>query len=62
MLFDSVEWDEANLDHATRRATAAEVEQTIANADSHTRSGHAPDRVMAGPAPTGVAGWSSWRN
>jgi hypothetical protein len=37
--------DDGNL-AKTRRATAAEVEQVIANADSFTRSRHAADRVM----------------
>lgn len=32
MLFDRIEWDDDNLDHATRRATAAEIEQAIFNA------------------------------
>jgi hypothetical protein len=33
MIFDRIEWDEHNLDHATRRLTAAEIEQAIWNAD-----------------------------
>ena len=33
MIFDHIEWDEHNLDHATRRLTAAEIEQAIWNAD-----------------------------
>lgn len=45
MLFDAIEWDDGNL-AKTRRATAAEVEQAIANADSFTRSRLAADRVM----------------
>lgn len=32
MIFDRIEWDEANLDHATRRLTAAEIEEAIWNA------------------------------
>jgi hypothetical protein len=32
MIFDQIEWDEHNLDHATRRLTAAEIEQAILNA------------------------------
>jgi hypothetical protein len=33
MIFDRIEWDEHNLDHATKRLTAAEIEQAIWNAD-----------------------------
>lgn len=33
MIFDVIEWDEHNLDHATRRLTAEEIEQAIWNAD-----------------------------
>lgn len=33
MIFDHIEWDEHNLDHATRRLTVAEIEQTLWNAD-----------------------------
>ncbi len=29
MIFDHIEWDEYNLDHATKRLTAAEIEQAI---------------------------------
>jgi hypothetical protein len=32
MIFDHIEWDEHNLDHATKRLTAAEIEQAILNA------------------------------
>ena len=33
MIFDHIEWDERNLDHATRRLTAAEIGQAIWTAD-----------------------------
>ncbi len=33
MIYDHVDWDEHNLDHATKRLTAAEIEQAIWNAD-----------------------------
>jgi hypothetical protein len=33
MTFDRIEWDEHNLDHATKRLTAAEIGQAIWNAD-----------------------------
>jgi hypothetical protein len=34
VFFESIEWDEHNLDHACRRVTAAEMEQVITNASS----------------------------
>ena len=46
MIFDRVEWDEENLDHATVRATASEIEQAIWNADRMTRHREQPDRVL----------------
>ncbi len=46
MQIEWVEWDEHNLDHATRRATRQEIEQVIANADRVTRSRERPDRVV----------------
>lgn len=34
MIFDRIEWDEYNLDHATRHGvTATEIEQAIWNTD-----------------------------
>jgi len=33
MIFDRIEWDEHNLDHASKRLTAEEIEQAIWNAD-----------------------------
>lgn len=33
VIFDHIEWDEHNLEHATRRLTAPEIEQAIWNAD-----------------------------
>lgn len=45
MLFDAIEWDDGNL-AKTKRATAAEVEQVVANADRFTRSRHSADRLM----------------
>ena len=33
MIFDRIDWDEFNLDHAPKRLTAAEIEQAIWNAD-----------------------------
>ena len=34
VIFDFIEWDEHNLDHATRRLTASEIEQVVWNADA----------------------------
>lgn len=46
MLFDGIEWDEHNLDHACRRVTAAEIEQVITNATSWRRHRRFADRVL----------------
>ncbi|MGQ0773187.1 MAG: hypothetical protein ACT4NY_02010 [Pseudonocardiales bacterium] len=46
MIFDGIEWDENNLDHACRRVTAAEIEQVIANATMYRRHQRHPDRVL----------------
>ncbi len=46
MIFDRIEWDEANLDHATVRLTATEIEQVISNADRWTQHRDIADRVM----------------
>jgi hypothetical protein len=46
VIFDRIEWDEANLEHATRRLTAAEIEQVIANADSAIPHRTVTDRVL----------------
>ncbi|MDQ4037179.1 MAG: hypothetical protein M3313_02205 [Actinomycetota bacterium] len=43
--FDAVEWDEGNLDHATKHgASAEEIEQAISNATEFRRSKHHSDR------------------
>ena len=39
MIFDSIEWDENNLDHACRRVTAVEIEEVIASATSYRQHG-----------------------
>jgi len=44
MIFDRIEWDEHNLDHATRRLTAAEIEQAILNAPRMRKHLSDPDR------------------
>lgn len=46
MFFDSIEWDENNLDHACRRVIAAEIEQVIINADSYRSHQDYDDRVL----------------
>ncbi len=46
MFFDSIEWDEDNLDHACRRVTATEIEQVITNAGSWRRHRQYADRVL----------------
>lgn len=53
MIFDRIEWDDANLDHATMRATAAEIEQAIWNADRMFRHRQYPDRVLFRSATDG---------
>lgn len=45
MIFDRIEWDEYNLDHATRRLTADEIEQVIRNARGMTPSRTHTDRA-----------------
>lgn len=46
MQFERVEWDDANLDHATVRASVAEIEQAIANADRLYRNRQSPSRRL----------------
>ncbi len=46
MRFEQVDWDEANLEHATRHGVSAtEIEQAIGNAERAMR-GKAPDRRL----------------
>lgn len=35
VIFDSIEWDENNLDHAYRRVTGVEIEEVIADGTSY---------------------------
>ncbi len=44
MIFDRIEWDEHNLDHATRRLTAAENRAAIPNARRMRKHPRDPDR------------------
>lgn len=53
MIFDHIEWDEYNLDHATKRLTAAEIEQAIWNATSASRHRTEPDRRLIRSATDG---------
>lgn len=46
MLFELIEWDEHNLDHACRRLTAAEIEQVITNATHYLPHRRHHDRVL----------------
>ena len=46
MIFDFIEWDEHNLDHATRRLTVSEIEQVIWNANSVREHRKHPDRML----------------
>lgn len=45
-IFDDVEWDEGDLDHACRRVTAAEIEQVITCATIYRRHPRYHDRVL----------------
>lgn len=76
MIFDRIEWDDANLDHATKRLTAAEIEQALWNADRMRQHPQAADRAIVtsvtdgGQAVTivvqllhnGVRPITGWRN
>jgi hypothetical protein len=53
VIFDHIEWDEYNLDHATKRLTAAEIEQAIWNATSASRHRMEPDRRLIRSATNG---------
>ncbi|QIX25168.1 hypothetical protein ncot_00140 [Nocardioides sp. JQ2195] len=46
MIFDWIEWDEHNLDHATQRLTAEEIEQAIWNADHMLPHREQVDRAL----------------
>lgn len=46
VIFDHIEWDEHNLDHATRRLTVEEIEQAIWNASESRRHRAEPDRRL----------------
>jgi hypothetical protein len=46
LIFDRIEWDDANLDHATVRVSAGEIEQAIWNAQQMFRHRLKHDRVI----------------
>lgn len=46
VIFDGVEWDESNLDHACRRVTAEEIEQVIANATTYRQHRRYDQRIL----------------
>jgi hypothetical protein len=46
VLFELVEWDDANLEHACRRLTATEIEQVIMNATTYRPHRDVDDRVL----------------
>jgi hypothetical protein len=49
LIFERIEWDDANLKHATVRVSAAEIEQAIWNAGRMSDTGQS------------AIGWSSDR-
>lgn len=56
MIFEWIEWDEFNLDHATRRLTSAEIEQAIWNSDRMVPHRDHPDRALFTSRPTAARG------
>lgn len=46
MIFTLIDWDEHDLDHACRRATAEEIEQVITNAVRCRQHREHYDRVL----------------
>ena len=60
MIFDHIEWDEYNLDHATKRLTAAKIEQAIRNADGRNMNlSTPPTGDSSGQRPMAASGWRS---
>ncbi len=45
-IFDGVDWDESNLEHACKRVAAHEIEQVIANATTFRRHRRYRDRIL----------------
>ena len=46
MLLEFIEWDDDNLEHATKRLSAGEIEQALWNADRMIRHRVHHDRVL----------------
>lgn len=46
MILDGIEWDEHNLNHATRRLSAAEIEQALWNATKLMKHRSHPERRL----------------
>ena len=46
MVYNLIEWDENNLEHAAARATVDEITQAIMNAQTMTKHRSIPDRVL----------------
>jgi hypothetical protein len=44
MIFDHIEWDQHNLEHATKRLTGAEIERAVLNADRMLKHPRDSDR------------------
>lgn len=62
MIFDHIQWDEHNLEHATQRLTAAEIEQAIWNATSWQKHPTSEDRRLVRSVTDGGSGcWWSFR-
>lgn len=55
MIFDSIEWDENNLDHACLRLAAAEIEQIITNATTYVRTASTPIASCSPTTPTAAS-------
>ena len=53
MILGHIEWDEHNLDHATKRLTAAEIEQAIWNATGWQEHTTEEDRRLIRSATDG---------
>jgi len=53
VILGHIEWDEHNLDHATKRLTAAEIEQAIWNATGWQKHTTEEDRRLIRSATDG---------
>ncbi|MDP9397235.1 MAG: hypothetical protein M3P96_05150 [Actinomycetota bacterium] len=55
VMFDSIEWDENNLDHACRRLTAAEIEQVTETPPATDRTASTPTVSCSPTTPTAAS-------